>query len=361
MADIWRSMNGTEPASQAQSAQRGSSDRQRRTREYWTLAQAAAQPVRILISFAQIVGQLGQVLHVKYPPLITRAISWLRPLLADIWDLFIHLDCIGFGDAYTKFVLYVFALPLVFLAAVLVVYLWQRRRNPAEAREQLSSNVFIVVFLCYPTICNHAFGIFNCRQLSETLVVLSDDYSTECTTDLHRVFQILAGLVILVVAFGIPTGFVAALMTKARRFDAAGTAKIAGTVAAQMGISHSEASDVIREVAIGKDYGFLLRAYGPRHYWFENFDMVRKLLLVGVLVVADRGSVAQVVVAACLSLGFIVLHQSLWPYKLAADNVFKAQIEIQIFLTILVALVLKTDLRAEAVGVRARPVPVNAF
>ena len=70
---------------------------------------------------------------------------------------------------------------------------------------------------------------------------------------------------------------------------------------------------------------------------------------VGVLVIADRGSVLQVVVAACLSLGFIVLHQSLWPYKLSADNVFKAAVEIQIFLTILAALVLKTDLRAEAV------------
>jgi hypothetical protein len=72
-----------------------------------------------------------------------------------------------------------------------------------------------------------------------------------------------------------------------------------------------------------------------------------------VLVLADRGSVLQVVVAACLSLGFIVLHQSLWPYKLSADNVFKAAVEIQIFLTILAALVLKTDLRAEAV--RRRP------
>ena len=81
------------------------------------------------------------------------------------------------------------------------------------------------------------------------------------------------------------------------------------------------------------------------------------------LVIADRGSVLQVVVAACLSLGFIVLHQSLWPYKLSADNVFKAAVEIQIFLTILVALVLKTDLRAEAVRGRptARILSADAF
>ena len=253
--------------------------------------------------------------------------------------------------------MYVFALPLAFLTAVVLLYLWRRRRSPAEARARLRSNLFVVIFLVYPTICNHAFGIFNCRALSETLVVLSSDYATECGTDLHRVFQLVAGLVIALVAFGIPAGFSAAMLAQARRVDASGATKIAGTVAVQLGISKRKAADVIREVAIGKDYGFLLRAYGPRHYWFENFDMLRKLLLVGVLVVVDRGSVAQVACAAVFSLGFIMLHFKLWPYKLPADNVFKALIEVQIFLTILIALVLKVDLAAvgETVGKGAHP------
>jgi hypothetical protein len=313
-------------------------------------AQAAAQPARILVSFAQIVGQLGQVLHVEYPPLVTRAIAVLRPLLADVWGLLFRLDCVGLHGAYARFVLYVFALPLVFLVAVGLRFLWQRRRTPAEAKEQLLSNVFVVVFLCYPTVCNHAFGIFNCRALSEALVVLQSDYATECGTPTHAFASLVAGLVVAVVAFGIPLGFATALLRRARAFAADGlSAEVAGIFAARMGISQSEASDVIREVAIGKDYGFLLRAYGPRHYWFEIFDMLRKLLLVGVLVVVDRGSVAQVACAACLSLGFIMLHFKLWPYKLSADNVFKAQVEVQIFLTILAALLLKEDLSTETV------------
>jgi hypothetical protein len=76
--------------------------------------------------------------------------------------------------------------------------------------------------------------------------------------------------------------------------------------------------------------------------------MIRKLLLVGVLVVVGRGSVAQIVCAAGFSLLFIMLHFKLWPYKLSADNVFKAMVEVQIFLIIQVALVLKINL--EAVG-----------
>jgi hypothetical protein len=227
----------------------------RRTREYWTLVQAAVQPVRILISFAQIVGQLGQVLHVEYPPLLTRAIGWLRPLLADVWGMLVHLDCIGpaFGSVYTKFVLYVFALPLCFLVVVALLYFWQRRRSPADAQAQLRSNLFVVVFLCYPTICNHTFGLFNCRQLSESLIVLSADYATECGTDRHQVFKIIAGLIIVGFAFGVPAGFTAAMVVQARKLDASGATKIAGTVAVQMDISKRKAADVIREVAIGKD------------------------------------------------------------------------------------------------------------
>jgi hypothetical protein len=173
---------------------------------------------------------------------------------------------------------------------------------------------------------------------------------TECTTSTHAWFQFTAGLVVIFIAFGVPAGFTVALVLKARAFDQMDDSRIAGTVAAQMGMSPAAATDVIREVTIGKDYGFLLRAYGPRHYWFENFDMVRKLLLVGVLVVVGRGSAAQVGCAACLSVGFIMLQFKLWPYKLSADNTFKAVIEAQIFATVLVALLLKTDLTTEAVG-----------
>jgi hypothetical protein len=321
---------------------------QNKRQYYWALVQAAVQPLRILIGFAQIVAQLGQVLHVEYPPIMTKVIGFMRPLLADVWGLFVHLDCVGLGNAYAKYMLYVFVLPLCFLAAVLVRYLCHRHSNPT-ARMQLSSNTFVVIFLCYPTVCNHAFGLLNCRVLSEELTVLADDYSTKCTTGEHMAFQGTAIGVIVVIAFGIPLGFTAILLSKARKFDGKKTEKTARAVAIQMHISESEAADIIREVAIGKDYGFLLRAYGPRHFCFENFDMLRKLLLVGILVVVSRGSVAQVNCAACLSFGFSVLHFKMWPYKMSWDNRFKACVEAQIWFTILIALTLKSDLSAEVV------------
>ena len=54
-AEVWETVweDGDAPAA---------APARRRARKHWALVQAAVQPVRILVGFAQIVGQLGQVL-----------------------------------------------------------------------------------------------------------------------------------------------------------------------------------------------------------------------------------------------------------------------------------------------------------
>ena len=65
------------------------------------------------------------------------------------------------------------------------------------------------------------------------------------------------------------------------------------------------AAEAIRDVSTGREYSFLVNSYKPRYYYWEGVDMVRKLLLVGMLVIAGRGSAAQLflaVLVSCLSL-----------------------------------------------------------
>jgi hypothetical protein len=69
--------------------------------------------------------------------------------------------------------------------------------------------------------------------------------------------------------------------------------------------------------------------------------MVRKLCLVGMLVVAGRGSVAQLFLAVVISFVTFSLQIILQPYKHWEDNLFKAAVEVHIFLLVSVALVLK--------------------
>ena len=69
--------------------------------------------------------------------------------------------------------------------------------------------------------------------------------------------------------------------------------------------------------------------------------MLRKLCLVGMLVVAGRGSVAQLFLAVVISFASFSLQVRLEPYQHWEDNLFKAAVEVHIFLLVSIALVLK--------------------
>ena len=78
--------------------------------------------------------------------------------------------------------------------------------------------------------------------------------------------------------------------------------------------------------------------------------MVRKLLMVGVIVLIGRGSVGQLVVALVLAAGFSMLHVRSWPYKQRADTVLKLAVELQILFTVMVGMAIKADPDADTTG-----------
>ena len=74
---------------------------------------------------------------------------------------------------------------------------------------------------------------------------------------------------------------------------------------------------------------------------------MRKLLLVGLVLLVGRGSPTQAFVALLLSFGFFALQTATRPYKMPEDNWFRAATEIHIFLMIGTSLVLR-GLREDA-------------
>jgi len=93
----------------------------------------------------------------------------------------------------------------------------------------------------------------------------------------------------------------------------------------------------------------------PRYYYWEGVDMIRKLILVGLISVVGRGSVAQLFIAVVVSVTLLALQLVLQPYKHPEDNQFKAGVEIHICLTVACALVLKC-LRLQSADQEAVPV-----
>ena len=64
-------------------------------------------------------------------------------------------------------------------------------------------------------------------------------------------------------------------------------------------------------------------------------DMLRKLSLVGFVVLVGRGSVAQIAFGNMLSFAFFAAHMYYFPMKTKWDNWLRAAAEIHVFWTIL--------------------------
>jgi hypothetical protein len=329
--------------------------------------------VKILITYAQVTGQLSHVLHVIYPPTFSRSVSSFKWLL-DFWSLFISPECMGFGSFWAKWVLRIVGQPLLFCVIVQIIYVLERSwgETAKQASENWWQNILRALFLSYPSVCNVAFCALDCRNVDETQSVLVDDDRIRCWTAKHYLFVIFSAIVIAVLGFGLPVFFVWRLQTASRKAHAEMskneqlveqmTAELVPDVEASSEVSEHTGAEAVRFETVKQHvrsalvestqltkFSSMTEAYKmkPECVYFEAVDMTRKLLLVGVVVLAGRGSVLQNVLANMLSFCFFAWHMSRWPFKMREDNWLRASCELHVFCTITTAFVMKSDLSHE--------------
>ena len=230
------------------------------------------QTVRIVIGFGQVVGQLGSVLHVKYPEHIATLLNQVKEIFA--FGVFDDLDCVGISGFYPMWTLNVVGIPLVSAFVCLAIYSWGRCRNAdaTKVKQQLWANAFTAIFLIYPSVCQWTFSTFACRKLSKDTEVLAADYSIKCDFDsLEYLACFFASVVVAVVfALGVPIATGLLVYRKAKQIKRAEVPAEAAAVAAELGLaSTAEAIELIQDVKLGEDYGFLLNAFRPSCYKWE--------------------------------------------------------------------------------------------
>jgi hypothetical protein len=320
------------------------------------VVRCGAQPARILITYSQVTSQLGDVLDFQYPGLFGSVIDALRPIM-DVWGLLFRAlgpsECFGLQGFTSRWLLRVVGLPLIMSAFVLVVFVIHCcKRDAAYAKAQASGNFFFVVFFCYPTICIVSFAAFICQPLTDSTSVLEIDDAVICEDPSHRRMQWLSGAVIAIIAVGTPVGLLYVLKSKAAHYERETRVQysdVAKRMSTELKVELHVAEYVIRDIVVGKEFGFLMDAFQPSFLYWEALDMIRKLALVGLVLLVGRGSIAQLSTAIALSFGFFALHMHSWPYKVYSDNMFRAASELHVFIVITTALVLKNNLAIEVV------------
>ena len=349
-------------------------------------------------------GQLGHVLHVQYPKRFTSTVGEFKWLL-DIWSLIFSPACAGLGGFYDKWWLRIVCQPVLCGGIVYAIYKLDRGFSKSEARDKarntLIQNLLRAIFLCYPGVCNVAFSTLDCRYDSVNTKVLVDDDRLSCDDSTHTLYWWASVCVIVVFGFGAPVYGGIQIWKKARQAEME-LSKLSNPSLIERATAellppendHAELAwqrnwrsffpfnrcciakaewkkvnkqwlqwnkeKAVRQMATRVqdafiestsliNYTSLTEAYHPNKeiVWWESIDMLRKLFLVGVVVLAGRGSVAQNMCSSILSFFFFAMHIKMWPMKMAEDNILRATCEFHVFWTITTAFVMKSDLKHE--------------
>ena len=106
--------------------------------------------------------------------------------------------------------------------------------------------------------------------------------------------------IIIVIALGVPFG-AGVILYRQKQMQPEVPGSLKRHVAENLDITIEEAAIVVNDVRLGSSFGFLVDAFKPTYYFWESMDMLRKLALVGMVLIFERGTVHQISLSLMLS------------------------------------------------------------
>jgi hypothetical protein len=97
-------------------------------------------------------------------------------------------------------------------------------------------------------------------------------------------------------------------------------------------------------------YGFIFKDYGPVYFFWEIWDLMRKLTMSGLLIFFDKGSADQLSIAILFSTLACVVHARAFPYTDEMANWIQFFVLLSLELTLFGSLILKMQTRDSAIS-----------
>ena len=117
------------------------------------------------------------------------------------------------------------------------------------------------------------------------------------------------------------------------------------TVPHPSGVRCAELNQVIETAR--REVSFLFAAYTLQSWYWEVLELIRKLALTSILALIAPGSAGQVVVGLLLAFVMLLATMQLQPYAHPTLNLLAKSAQLNLFLLLLVALLLKLDVDGE--------------
>ena len=90
-------------------------------------------------------------------------------------------------------------------------------------------------------------------------------------------------------------------------------------------------------------FHFLIRDYSPKYFYFEVVDFTRKLLLTGILMIVDRGTIGQILLGIIITFAFATATAVIQPYADRRANQMRILADVSLFFTLQCILLLHAD------------------
>ena len=250
-----------------------------------TRSKVSAIIFRILLGLGMILSQQPKILHgTDWKSMGPQWDSPLFKLLSFNFAWVVPVCQVGYEWA---FLMNTLMLPVSLTMLVTATWSVRRKTNSTGVGEWDNKLVAVrqrdyywVAFLTYPTMTCTFFNHFNCRRLEQSRWVLQEDYGVDCYTTSWYVLAVVSVLGILFLSIGAPAGM---LVWQFRYHNK------------QMWLVRlALKSRVSAYSEFRLKFGYMTADFKPEAYYSECVDLVRKLMLTGVISWIFPGTVFQV-------------------------------------------------------------------
>ncbi|KOO31505.1 mastigoneme-like protein [Chrysochromulina tobinii] len=331
--------------------------------------------IRILISLSQVVSQLDVIFDITYPAFYTATLEGLK-------NINIQVNLLPFGcvlplldNFFFNFVLKT-ATPLVLVLLLYVMSKVLRARfGGAESAQRgfgayladaCSDLWFFIIFLVYPSCSSMTFMFFMRETYDQPGEVYVDlmraDRSIDREGELYQGFTVYAVVMLILYPIGVP--FFYGLMFHLERHQLQEMRHIELTretdfalakLKAEAAATPEETDAMVRKAmeaheATGKALAKLrdelpttqrklTAGYELRTYWFEIFECVRKILLIGLPIFFPAGSPAQLIFGLIICFLSYGAYCVCAPYVENEDDILAQVAQVVIFFSLVSSLV----------------------
>ena len=271
-------------------------------------AQKMSVKFKILLTLWQILQGIGMVFAIPFPPFYEQTVTSVAGVLQIELPALMPLDCIVRASYYERLI-FKTVWPLAVYILLFVSAKGLRVRGKEDQADSLINFLFLIMFLLYPSISSQLLSMFYCYGREDGTSWLRVDLSLDCNTSQHYAMLAYTWIMIGVHTLGTPgiycylyffKHYSALEALKEQELDDYYDKKIADEkkFVTQKTVVNLEGVKMKRRIE-PKDVlpGYMIKltsGYEYRTYWFEIFETIRKVLLVGVpSVFPERGGTAQ--------------------------------------------------------------------